>query len=65
MKGLRINKTVKEIKFEVVCGELETQKYFQRHSFTKYSRLTLIFKLESLLISEFNLNEKIGKAVTK
>ena len=42
-EGIRITKIVKEIKFEVVWGELEAEKCFQRQSFTKYLRLTLIF----------------------
>ena len=32
-----------EIKFEVVWGELESKNYFQRQSFTKYLRQTLVF----------------------
>ena len=43
MKGLRIIKIVKEIKFEIVRGELEARKCFQTESFTKYLRLTLVF----------------------
>ena len=43
MKGLRVTKNNKEIKFEGVWDELEAQKCFQRQSFTKYLRLTLVF----------------------
>ena len=43
MKGLRVIKTVEKIKFEEVWGELESRKRFQRQSFIKYSRLTLVF----------------------
>ena len=43
MKGVRVTKIVKEIKFEGVWGELESKKSFQRRSFTKYLRLTLVF----------------------
>ena len=42
MKGFRVTKIVKEIKFEEVWGEFEAKKCFQRHSFTKYFRLTLV-----------------------
>ena len=43
MKGLRVIKIVKKIKFEGVWGELESKKGFQRQSVTKYLRLTLAF----------------------
>ena len=43
MKGLRVTKIVKEIRFVGVWGELEAKKCFQRQSFTKYLRLTLVF----------------------
>ena len=33
MKGLRVQKIVKEIKFEGVLGELESKEVFQRQSF--------------------------------
>ena len=38
MKGLRVIKIVKEIKFEGVLVELEATKCFQRQPFTKYLR---------------------------
>ena len=43
MKGLRVTKIVKEIKFEAVWGEVESRKGFQRQSGTKYLRLTFKF----------------------
>ena len=43
MKGLRVNKIVKEIKFEGIWGELAVKTCFQRQSFTKYLRLTIVF----------------------
>ena len=42
MKGLRVTKIVKEIRFEGVWVELEAKKRFQRQPFTKYLRLTLV-----------------------
>ena len=42
MKGLTVSKAAKEIKFEEVWGELESKAGFQRQSFTKYLRLTLV-----------------------
>ena len=57
MKGLRVTKIVKEIKFEGVWGELEAKKCFQRQSFPKYWRQTLfwhkIAKYKKVLISMF------------
>ena len=41
MKGLRVTKIVKEIKFEGIWDNLESKKCFQSQSFTKYLRLTL------------------------
>ena len=43
VKGLRVTKTVKEITFEGVWGELESKSGFQKQSFTKYFRLTVVF----------------------
>ena len=43
MKGLKVTKIVKEIKFEGVWGKLEPTTGFQRHSITKYLRLTVVF----------------------
>ena len=42
VKSLRVTKIVKEIKFEGVWGKLEAKDYFQRQSFTKYLRVTLV-----------------------
>ena len=54
MKDLRVTEIVKEIKFEGVWDELETQKCFQRQSFTKYVRLTLVSMSNSALREKFN-----------
>ena len=43
MKDLRVTKNVKEIKFELAWGELESKETFQRQQVTKYLRLTLAF----------------------
>ena len=43
MKDLSVTKSVKEIKFEEAWGKLETKSCFQRQSFTKYLRQTLVF----------------------
>ena len=45
MKGLSVNKNVKEIKFEGFWDKLKAKKKkkFQGQSFTKYLRLTLVF----------------------
>ena len=42
MKGLRVTKIVKEIKFEEVWSKLKSRTCFQRQSVTKYSRLNLV-----------------------
>ena len=41
--GLRVAKMVKEIQFEEIWGELESEKGFQSQSVIKYLRLTLVF----------------------
>ena len=43
MKGLRVTKIVKEIKFKGIWGELESKGGFPKQSLTKYLRLTLVF----------------------
>ena len=43
VKGLRVTKNIKEIKFEGVCREIESKKLFQKQELTKYQRLTLVF----------------------
>ena len=43
VKGLRVIKVVKEMKFEGFWGKLEAKNFFQRQSFTKYLRVTLVF----------------------
>ena len=54
MKGLRVTKIVKEIKFEGVLGELEAKKLFLIQSFTNYLRLSLVFMWNSALQKKFN-----------
>ena len=49
MKGFRLTKNVKEIKFEGVLDELGAKGCFQRQSFTKYLRLTVVFMRNSAL----------------
>ena len=41
-KGFRVTKTVKQIKFEGTWGELEAKYCFQRQSWSKYIRQTLV-----------------------
>ena len=43
MKGLKVTKIFKEIRFDGVWGKLEAKKCFQRQSFTKYLRLAIVF----------------------
>ena len=43
MKGLRVMRIVKEIKFERLWGELKSEKAFQTQSATGDLRLTLVF----------------------
>ena len=54
MKGLRVTKIVKEIRFERVWGKLEAKKCFQRQPFKKYLRLTLVSMSNSALQKKFN-----------
>ena len=54
VKGLRVTKNVKEIKFEEIWGKLVSRKGFQRQSVSKYLRLTLVFTLNSTLREKFN-----------
>ena len=54
VKGLRVTKIVKEIKFKGVWSELESKKGFQRESATKYLRLNLGFMGNSALQEKFN-----------
>ena len=42
MKGLRVTKNVKEIKFEGVWGELDSKKTFPEKQPTRYLRLNLV-----------------------
>ena len=43
VKGLRVTKIVKQIMFDEVWVILKSKTGFQRQSFTKYLRLTLVF----------------------
>ena len=43
MKGLTVNKIVKEIESEGVWRELKAKKCSQGQSFTKHMRLTVVF----------------------
>ena len=51
---LRVKKIVKQIKFEWVRGGLESRNCFQRQSFTKYLRQTLVFMRNNALREKFN-----------
>ena len=42
MKGLRVTKNVKAVKFEDLWGELKLKKNFERQYLTNYLRLTLV-----------------------
>ena len=46
MEGLRVATVVNEIKFEGVLGKLEAKTCFQKQSFTKYLRQTLVILCE-------------------
>ena len=54
MKGIRVTKTVKEINFGEVWGELKAKICFQRQSFIKCLRLTLTFMRNRALREKFN-----------
>ena len=43
VKGLKVTKIIKQIKFEGVLGKLEAKNCLHRQPFTKYLRQTLIF----------------------
>ena len=43
VKGLRATKIVKPIKVEEVCIKLQTENCFEKQSWTKYLRQTLVF----------------------
>ena len=47
-------KVVKEVKFERLRRELEARNCFQRQSFTKFLRQTLVFLRNSALPEKFN-----------
>ena len=54
MKGLRVTKIVKGIRFIGVWGELESKGDFQRKSLTEYLKLTLVFMWDSALREGFS-----------
>ena len=54
VEALRFTKNVKEIKFQGVCGELESKNSFKRQRFTKYLRLTPVFMWNSTQQEKFN-----------
>ena len=54
VEGLRVSKIVKGIKLEEFWGDLEANRCFQRQSFAKYLRLTVIFIWNSELLAKFN-----------
>ena len=54
VEGLRVTKIVKEIKFQSVWGELKAKNCFQKQSFTKYLRLTLVFMWNRALREKFD-----------
>ena len=56
VKSLRITKIVKQIKFEGDCGELEAKYCFQRQSWPKHMRQTLVLVRNSTLREKFNFN---------
>ena len=51
MKGPRVTKIIKEIKFEGVWGNSESKKGFQRQSLTKYLRLAVVSIFHEILAS--------------
>ena len=54
VKGLRVIKIIKEIKFEGVWGKFEAKNCFQRQPFTKYLRLIVLSMWNSALWEKFN-----------
>ena len=51
-KNLEIPKIIKQIKFEVVWGELGAKNCFQRKSLTKYFKQTLASTRKSTLLEK-------------
>ena len=43
VKGLKVTKTFKKIRFDEVWGKIESKKGFQRQSVIKHFTLTLVF----------------------
>ena len=58
VKGLRVNKTVKEIIFERVRIELESKKKksFRKEPFAKFLKLTIVFMWNSTLREKFKFH---------
>ena len=56
VKGLSVTKIVKQIKFEGDWGKLEAKYFFQRQSWAKYMRQTLVLVWNSTLWEKFNFN---------
>ena len=54
MKGFRVTKNIKVIKFEEGWGQLKLKKIFPRHKLTKYLRLTIVFIGNSVEREKFN-----------
>ena len=54
MKGLSVTKIVNEVKFEGVLGELEAKKLFQRQTFSKDLRQTLVCMRKREIRESFN-----------
>ena len=54
LKNLIVSKIVQKIKFEGDRGELEAKACFQRQSWTKYIRQTLVFMRNSTIWENFN-----------
>ena len=56
IKGLRVTKTMKEIKFEGAWCKLEANYCFQRHPLPKSMRQTLVLVRNHALREKFNFN---------
>ena len=55
VKGIIVTKTLKKFKFEVAWSKLEAKPFFQRQSWIKYLRQTLVFMWNSAIRENFNL----------
>ena len=54
VKNLRVSQNFKQIKFDRVWGKLEAKNCFQRQSFTRHLRQTLVLMWNSALREKFN-----------